>query len=100
MWEVTALTDLTIDSVTFTFNGCGDGSFTLYEKDGTLFGYETNSAAWNIACSGTSGCSWSGNYNANTGSCPISISAGQTKALYLHTTRGKYLYSLFLRCSP
>ena len=91
MWDVVALKDLTIKSISFNMNGCGVGAsyeYELFVKDGTSNGYATNSGPWSIACSDTVTCTGD-SLNANTGSCPISFVEGETKGLYLRAlTRG------------
>eukprot|EP01083_Nonionella_stella_P020308 56310_1 len=102
MFDVAALgNDIAIDNLRFAFNGCVSKSydFYLYTKAGSLAGSAEDSSAWELACSGTTSCTWDqsvfpGSWYGETGDCAITVRAGETRALYVYSTqRGLLCYN-------
>merc|ERR1740123_720682 len=97
MFDVTAgQDDVMIDEIMFNYNGGSDTTQTykLYYKQGSLEGFNTDSSAWTLACSGSTTPNWNGVYS-NTGNadysgitdasqCAFTVPAGQTYGVYIH----------------
>lgn len=53
MFDVTAVKNLTIDSIQFSFSSTGTSNVEIYTKTGTHVGFEANAAAWTLVSSGS-----------------------------------------------
>jgi len=98
MFDVTAGPNhVSIDELMFKYNGGSDATQTykLFYKQGSLEGFNTDSSAWTLACSGSTTSIWNGVYNSNTGNadysgitdasqCAFTVPAGQTYGVYIH----------------
>jgi hypothetical protein len=84
MFDITAFTDITIDS--FLVNAQGSGVMEVWYKPGTYVGFTSNQSAWTMAGSYNVFTTGSG-YQASLPVGGISIPAGETYGIYVtHTT--------------
>ncbi len=92
-FDVQAITDVNIERFSMVAQNCGQRDISIYYRQGTYVGHETNALDWTL------GGSTSAFEPACAGSCPIPetiipvlldvcIPAGQTFAFYIVTTGG------------
>ncbi|MGE0635195.1 MAG: T9SS type A sorting domain-containing protein [Bacteroidia bacterium] len=92
-FDVQAITDVNIERFSMVAQNCGQRDISIYYRQGTYMGHETNASDWTL------GGSISAFEPACAGSCPIPetiipvlldvcIPAGQTFAFYIATTGG------------
>lgn len=85
MFDITALSNITITGFTGRATTTGTYNYRIYYKTGTCVGFATNAAAWTLIAQGAAPVTAAGSFSITT-SLSVPIAAGQTGAFYITNT--------------
>lgn len=92
MFDVTAITSITLDSLELHFNSTQTSSVEVWYRAGSFVGFETSNTGWTQAFTGTVNPLGTGVLSPIPGTFAITIPAGQTFGIYVTTNGGSDVY--------